>query len=105
MFSSLVWLIYAGDGMKQKSKHAGDVRNRGSTLDSLASRRKEAGSTIRRKRFRIFLFFIFFSAALCHASSFILPVRHTGWTVGCSPPFVPLARVHRTLDPFCVCHA
>ena len=71
------------------------VFNRGSTLVSLASRRKDEESGIKIIDFTDFSFYV----VLCQPLSFILQHLHTGSTVGCSPPFVPLGRGGTPLHP------
>ena len=95
--------MFAGGDIEVIGKYAGHGINRGSSLASRVTRRKEAENAIKSTGCdSIFFFFCHpLLRLICHST-----VRRYGMDEGLTPPlFEPGARVHGTLDPFCVCHA
>ena len=77
--------FFAGDGIRRKSKYAGNGIKRCSTLDSLASRRWYSGRYDLSVRFAFSFFCIFFGHPLS-ALSFILLLRRYGNVQGLLAP-------------------
>ena len=89
---------YAGGDIGAKSKYAANGIYRSSRLTSLVVRRWYSGKCHQKMKFPFFIFLFWeSSSAALHLSFCQFAVA--GRTVGCSPPFVPLGRVHRPLHP------